>query len=137
MKSGDTALVESYKTLLQMTLDRFGLKRDVNEIVPQQPPQPPPGAQPPPPDTKQDDVAIRNGSMTIDESRATRGLPPLPGNLGAVPLVYTKNGAMPLSAAIANGTPIPQEVVPSAPMPGQPAQLPPTVAPLAPTQPMN
>lgn len=147
MKSGDTGLVEAQKTLLQMTLDKFGLKRDVNEIVPQQVPQtPPPGTQPPPPDAKQDDVLVRSAIETIDEARAKHGLPSLPGNLGAVPLVYTKNGAVPLSLAIANGAGVPQEVQPPAPAvpPPQalmqhviPAPLPQNVVPMTGAMPPN
>jgi hypothetical protein len=39
-----------------------------------------------------DDLALRNGSATIDEVRAGRGLPPLPDGAGAKALVYTATG---------------------------------------------
>lgn len=105
--TGQQGLADTMLALLKETVRRSDDRLDVDQFIP--PPAPPP---PPVPVAKDDDVLIRNGSMTIDEARQHRGLPPLPGNLGAVPLVYTKNGAIPLSTAIAQGQPIPGEVVP-------------------------
>lgn len=105
--TGQQGLADTMLALLKETVRRSDDRLDVDQFIP--PPAPPP---PPVPVAKDDDIQIRNGSMTIDEARQHRGLPPLPGNLGAVPLVYTKNGAIPLSTAIAQGTAIPSEIVP-------------------------
>jgi hypothetical protein len=49
-----------------------------------------------------DDMALRNGSATIDEVRARRGEPPLPDGAGARALIYTAGGVTPLVAAEAS-----------------------------------
>lgn len=123
--TGQHGLADTMLALLKETVRRSDDRLDVDQFIP--PPAPPP---PPVPVAKDDDIQIRNGSMTIDEARQHRGLPPLPGNLGAVPLVYTKNGAIPLSTAIAQGTPVPSEIVP--PMAGSgPSPIGPAPNPLA------
>lgn len=45
-----------------------------------------------------DDLALRNGSATIDEVRARRGLPPLPDGVGAKALVYGAGGTVEVGA---------------------------------------
>ena len=45
-----------------------------------------------------DDLALRNGSATIDEVRARRGLPPLPNGAGAKALVYGAGGTIEVGA---------------------------------------
>jgi hypothetical protein len=52
-----------------------------------------------------DDVSLRNGSATIDEVRGRRGLPPLPGGLGAQARIYGGQGAVPLQNSPPSGTP--------------------------------
>ena len=45
-----------------------------------------------------DDVSLRNGTATIDEVRARRGLAPLPNGAGAAARVYTGSGVQALTA---------------------------------------
>jgi hypothetical protein len=45
-----------------------------------------------------DDLSLRNGSATIDEVRARRGLAPLPNGQGAEARIYTATGASTLEA---------------------------------------
>ena len=47
-----------------------------------------------------DDLNLRNGSRSIDEVRDGRGEQPLPDGLGSKPLIYTKDGVIPLEVAI-------------------------------------
>lgn len=70
-----------------------------------------------------DDLALRNGSKTIDEVRDARGEQPLPNRLGAQPLIYTKDGAIPLEVALARAaepTDQPKEGEPAATQPDDP-----------------
>jgi hypothetical protein len=46
-----------------------------------------------------DDIALKNGSATIDEVRDRRGQPPLANGAGAVARIYGANGATPVGAA--------------------------------------
>ncbi|MBV9512066.1 MAG: hypothetical protein JO303_17465 [Caulobacteraceae bacterium] len=48
-----------------------------------------------------DDTALRNGTATIDEVRARRGLAPLPHGAGAEARVYTATGLQPLTGGAA------------------------------------
>jgi hypothetical protein len=48
-----------------------------------------------------DDLCLRNGSATIDEVRAGRGLAPLPGGVGAKAMVYGASGTVLVGAAAA------------------------------------
>jgi hypothetical protein len=52
-----------------------------------------------------DDVALRNGSATIDEVRDRRGQPPLPDGEGAVARIYGAQGATPVGATPAGPGP--------------------------------
>ena len=44
-----------------------------------------------------DDVSLRNGSATIDEVRARRGLAPLPNGAGVAARIYAGAGAQALT----------------------------------------
>jgi hypothetical protein len=54
-----------------------------------------------------DDLALRNGTATIDEIRARRGLAPLPDGAGAIARTYTASGVTPISANAAGAGPNP------------------------------
>jgi hypothetical protein len=54
-----------------------------------------------------DDLSLRNGTATIDEVRARRGLAPLPNGEGAVARTYTASGVVPISANAAGAGPNP------------------------------
>jgi SPP1 gp7 family putative phage head morphogenesis protein len=61
-----------------------------------------------------DDRRLRNGSRTIDEVRDRNGEDPLPNKEGAIPLIYTTQGAVRLEDAIKEPTPV---VAPPKPVP--------------------
>jgi len=46
---------------------------------------------------------VEHGAMTIDDWRKLRGQPPLPDGIGAMPMVWTGGGPVPL-ASVVNGT---------------------------------
>jgi hypothetical protein len=54
-----------------------------------------------------DDLALRNGSTTIDEVRARRGQAPLPDGAGAKARTYTASGVVPISATASGAGPNP------------------------------
>ena len=54
-----------------------------------------------------DDLALRNGSATIDEVRARRGQAPLPDGAGALARTYTASGVTPISANTSGAGPNP------------------------------
>jgi hypothetical protein len=54
-----------------------------------------------------DDLALRNGSATIDEVRARRGQAPLPNGAGAIARTYTATGVTPISANASGAGPNP------------------------------
>lgn len=64
-----------------------------------------------------EDVAIRNGSMLIDEARAKRGQEPLEAGLGSVPLIVTGSGAVLLKDIINPPPPPPPPPMLQAPTP--------------------
>lgn len=71
-----------------------------------------------------DDKNLRNGSTTIDEVRANRGMDPLPKGIGADPMIYTAQGVVKLADALE------QAANPPAPAPIQPGQDAPAPAPV-------
>lgn len=67
-----------------------------------------------------DDKRLRNGSRTIDEVRDRNGEPPLPGGVGAKPLIYTAGGAELLETVLDPPEP-PPALAPALPGPTDPA----------------
>jgi phage portal protein BeeE len=63
------------------------------------------------------DKKIRNGSMTIDESRDLDGKDPLPNGLGAQPLIFTAMGAQLLSTVLEPPEPVEPPPTGAAPEP--------------------
>jgi hypothetical protein len=56
-----------------------------------------------------DDLALRNGTATIDEVRARRGLAPLPDGAGSTARTYSASGTIPISANASGAGPNPSE----------------------------
>lgn len=58
-----------------------------------------------------DDLALRNGSTTLDEVRDNRGQQPYPDGIGSKPLIYTKDGVVRLEASLTAAEAEPDEQV--------------------------